>query len=517
MTTGPDSSSYIDYDAFLDPSFSAASFANTLVTSTNNASDNVVDLSTPLSRVLFDVQEIDTHLHNISTSSALPLLEHARTQNASAQTVVSELEKHVRGLTERYKQLEEDVVKRHEVAEEVRLAASRLWVTVKIGRAVQRSLLLGRQLDANMEEALRPRSDKVGAEKGGGRGRDARPGSKDGIAAPSDLSAESTALVRAAHSILTLKALLASSGPGEEGEHLSRINVVATLRTDLLAPAEQRLRGRAQQIVREFSLSSVPAGSGSTVDATSRSSTPSQSQTSRGSTPTSASVTLPTISFAQSSAARSRTAAAAQVLYLLSPPPVSRLIRDFQPTLLISACEAYLRAALTASSTSIARALAALSTLPRVLGEVAARCQNVAALERALQATRVPEHALLLTLKDFPEDPRGPSNGTLSSASLTANLLAHLLDALDTASLPSYFWRSLAGDIGARVQELLGRGGVGARQLRAHRDTLRVTLREAVVKGCEGALGADGREVHGGGGWEREVGVMVGSVLGPLR
>ena len=56
------------------------------------------------------------------------------------------------------------------------------------------------------------------------------------------------------------RALLAASGSDEEGAHLSRIDAIATLHTDLLTPAEQRLRARAQQIVREFSLSSAAEG-----------------------------------------------------------------------------------------------------------------------------------------------------------------------------------------------------------------------------------------------------------------
>lgn len=503
--TDTDIGSYIDTDTILSSDFSAISFANTLVTTTNNASDTVVDLSTPLSRVLFDVQEIDTHLHTLSTGSAEPLLAHAGLQTASAANVLSELEGHVARLTERYKQLDEDVVQRHAVAEEVRLAASRLWVTVKIGRAVQRALLLGRQLDTNMEEAMR-----LGALKGPTTASDSKSAASLG-------SEEAAAVIRAAHSVLALKALLQASGPGEEGEHLSRINIVATLRTDLFAPAEQRLRARAQQIIREFSLSSVPAGA---------TSNPSDVNAQRTSSPSPAQSPA-TISYAQSSSARARTAAAAQALYLLSPVPNSKRLSEFQPQLMIASCDAYIRAALSASSASLARALAALSTLPRVLTEVSARCQNVSALEKLLASTTPPEHALLLTSHDSLENHGGTKNSTSSAQELLQNshngtqdrpktLLTPLLDALDTTSLPSYFWRSLAGDVSHRVTDLMGRGGVGARQLRASRDRLRDSLREAVLRGCEGALAHDRTATAGTSVWEREVGVMVSSVLGPI-
>src|SRR5436190_23523947 len=92
--------SYIDYEAFLDPAFSSASFANTLITSTNNPSDTPLDLSTPLSRVLFDIQEIDTHIHTLTTKSALPLLTHTRDQTDAGQRALQAVEAQGAGLTE---------------------------------------------------------------------------------------------------------------------------------------------------------------------------------------------------------------------------------------------------------------------------------------------------------------------------------------------------------------------------------------------------------------------------------
>ncbi|KAM0667811.1 hypothetical protein ACQRIU_003676 [Beauveria bassiana] len=75
--------SYIDYETFLSPDFSATSFANSLVLATNNPQDTPLDLSTPLSRVLFDAQEIDSHIDLLTTRSAVPLLEHTGSQTAS--------------------------------------------------------------------------------------------------------------------------------------------------------------------------------------------------------------------------------------------------------------------------------------------------------------------------------------------------------------------------------------------------------------------------------------------------
>ena len=101
--------SYIDYETFLSPTFFPSQFANTLVLSTNNASDTPLDLSTPLSRVLFDNQEISTHIDDLTTKSALPLLSHTQEQTVSSQRIVKEIDEQVKSLNDGYKRLEKEV------------------------------------------------------------------------------------------------------------------------------------------------------------------------------------------------------------------------------------------------------------------------------------------------------------------------------------------------------------------------------------------------------------------------
>lgn len=424
--------SYIDYEAFLDPRFSPTSFANSLLLATNNPSDSPLDLSTPLSRVLFDIQEIDTHIHTLSTKSAIPLLARTQEQADAGQRIVSEVESQVASLTDGYQRLEKEVIQRYEAAEEVRLAAERLWQTVKIGRAVGRCLLLGRQLEAQM------------AEVGNGTGKD-----------------DHKSMIRASDTLLSIRALLSASGPDEEGEHLGRINIVLMLQNSLLAPSDSTLRTRAQQIIREFSMSSL-------------------------SSPVAAAT------YAQSEETKSRTTSALLTLCLLSPQ------------LLLSALQAYLRTCLTSSLAAIARALATLPTLDRTLLEVSARCQNIVALESLLETIQPPQRA-----KDDPRAAAAKAHGDFEEPS---NLLAPLLTALDTSSLPSFFWRSLAEGLASRVAELVARGGVAARSLKAQREKVKDSIRECVFRGSQGPGSTKGRE----GAWEREAAVMVGSVLGPL-
>ena len=452
--------SYIDYETFLDPSFSATSFANTLVLATNDPTDTPLDLSTPLSRVLFDVQEVDTHIDNLTTKSALPLLDYTEDRSKASIHILDEVETQVQHLTEGYKRLERDVIEKHEAAEQVQLAAERLCQTVKLGRSVARCLQYARQLETQMGEI-------------GGNGTEQ--GRRDGH----------KAMVPAAHSLLSLRLLFAASAPGGEGEGLNRITVVNTLRNDLIATSERILLSRAQQIVREFSMSSLLA---------------SNSAISQGPGAGQAGT------YAHTEDTKSRTTAALTVLYLLSPVKPLQNATAFQPSLLISALQTYLQTALTSSLASLSRALATIPTLDRTLLEISARCQNIVALEAMLGSTRAPDHPLLQ--RQQPDT--SPSD-----------LLQPLLLSLDTSSLPSYFWRSLASNLSNRVQDILNRGGVSARTLRSNKDRVRDSVRECVHRGSQlPASGLSNKNLEGGasvGNWEREAAVMVGSILGVLR
>lgn len=450
--------SYIDYEAFLDPTFSATSFANTLVLATNNPSDTPLDLSTPLSRVLFDVQEIDTHIDTLTTQSALPLLEYTTEHAQSSQRILQEVEGQVTSLTAAYKTLEKEVIERYETADRIRQTAERLVDAVKLGRAIARSLMLGRQLEAQMAE-FSPAGTLASKRE------------------------DHRAMVRASNTVLQLRQLFAAGRPGEEGEGLDRVNVVTTLKNELVTPAEKAVVARSQQVIKEFSMSSLLSTSGD-----------GQS----GSTST----------YAQIDDTRSRTTSALLTLYLLSPSPSGTTLATFEPGLLISALQDYLQTSLKSSIAALARALAQLPTLERALLEVSARCQNIVALEALLASTKPPTHPLLASSDVQPGD---------ETAKGMPNFLQPLLQSLDTSSLPSYFWRSLASNLSPRVHEIMNRGGVSARTLRTNRDRVRDAVRDCVSRGTQLPSGPLGRaKTVQTGNWEREAAVMVGSIIGVL-
>jgi hypothetical protein len=472
-----DEPSYIDYETFLSPDFSAPTFANSLVLATNNPTDTPLDLSTPLSRVLFDIQEIDSHIDLLTTRSAVPLLEHTRDQTNSSGAIVSQLDGQIKAVNDSYRQLEKEIIQTHTEAEEVRLVATRLCETLRLGRAVARCLQLGRQLEVQHAE-VSPAAVSTG--------------SVASIVA-SRRDTNHRALVRCSETILALRELLSTSTvPGGEGFGVDRVVAVRTLQASVLDPTERSVRETAEKLVREFSVGG-------------------------------------NLTFAQADEARARSVSALHTLYLLSPVPAANTTKKgagethqqakWTPTLMLQSLEAYLRSAIQSSIAGLARGLAALPSLERALAEVAARCQNVVALEAVLEGAKAPVHPLL---SDAPQR-KGSIVGTGSEKE--GNLLQPLLAYLETGSLASYFWRSLAPSLATRVTEIVNRGGVSARTLKTNRTSVGDAIRECVVKGSQlpssvaatkGGRSRGAESEKAAPSWDREVAVMVGSVVGNL-
>ncbi|KAI5301139.1 hypothetical protein KEM55_002200, partial [Ascosphaera atra] len=267
-------------------------------------SDTTLDLATPLSRVLFDIQEIDTHIHNLTSSSALPLITHTQEQVASAERVLENVEAQVQALTEGYARLESDVVERYENAQEVRVAAENSLETLRLAKATGRYLMLGRQLEGQM-----------GALSWSGRSTSGS-GSPAGSPVPGSMGSreDHRALVDASYTLLQLRRLSSPIDENDEGYGLGRINVVRTLKTDLVTPAENTVKSKAQQIISRFSLASLSADAAAAAAATPQLGS---ATLSRSASPGPGGMTT----FAQAEEARAKVASAISALYLLSPTP----------------------------------------------------------------------------------------------------------------------------------------------------------------------------------------------------
>ncbi|KAK6498108.1 hypothetical protein TWF506_004349 [Arthrobotrys conoides] len=495
--------SYIDFDIFLDSEFSPYSFANTLIHATNNLSDTTLDLSTPLSRVLFDLQEIDTHIHTLTTSSAEPLITHAKVSRDNSKALVNSIREQLTQLSASYTRLSKEVLDRHDVAKPLNTVVENLARTTRLLRGCTRCLLLGRQLEVQLSEAIP--TGATDDPRGPRRPRKEDP----------------KALIRAAYTIVELRRMY-SNATGE-APGLETLDVMKTLLNTVITPADRTIKARAQQTIKEFSFAS--SSSSSSTLSTSTDKEPTTSET------------------------RSRATAAILVLHILSPTsytpgtgPASASNAKPPTSLLTSTITSYLQSQLTTSLASISRSLTTLSTLDRTLTEVSTRAANIVALEKILQSipANISTNPSQLTFSTPAFDPTsglsdnanidgsdedsedeiteagGPSS--VNKKENQETLLTPLLSSLDTPSLTTHFFRTLASNLDPRVREIMSKGGLAAKNLRDSRDKVRNGLRDCVIRGVNAGNAAgsssnrSGSTAQDGKGLEGLVGMMFGAV-----
>ncbi|KAJ9650166.1 Conserved oligomeric Golgi complex subunit, partial [Neophaeococcomyces mojaviensis] len=452
----------------------------TSTSSSGVSGDNLVDLTTPLQKTLFDLQEIDTSIHTLTSRSALEILAYTKTQNETAQRLLDKVDEERSRLVTDFERLKVEVLGRYERAEKARLGAERSLKVVRLTRSVGRAVALGRQFETVLAESGLGETGKLGRE-------------------------DHRALLRACDAILRFRELMA----GPDALELGKVNVVRQVRGRVFEDAEAKVLDWARKIVREFSVSSFISTSVAT-------------------------------GVREGEDAKARFTSAVHILYLLSPAPrlEGRRMRkdEFEPEYLLRSLQSYLTTAVTSSAAGIGRGLTQLPGLERALTETSARCQSILSLEILLRHITPPEH-LLLTQDDRTSAKKGKQqqddvednfdhldieddDSVVDEEEEQENLLDSLLSSLDTSSLASYFWRSLASSLSSKVQEIMSRGGVSARTLKSNKEIVRAEVRDCVLRGSKMpsqllSKGGQGKE-EVMGNWEREAAVMVGSVVGPL-
>lgn len=320
---------YIDYPTLLSPTFSPTTFSSTLISQTNHPHEPL-DLTTPLSRVLFDLQEIDTTLHTLTTTSSALLLTHTATTTRASSTLLTAVTAQTAMLNTAYERLRREVVDRGDRAEEVVRVVQNLHATTRVLREVSRGVVLARQVERQVADL-----------EGG----------------------EWSAMVRCCFSLLELGRLL------EQGDALMEVDLARSLNERVYQPTRSNIVSRAKEIITTFSLLTQDTPTPSSTSTTSTTSTP---------TPGAIFTTLSSAS----PALRQKLSSTLQSLSLLSPSDLHTSIRTL------------LQTHITASTTLLTRALTSLTTLDRALAEVSLRSLSVAAVEGYLEGVGLAQTVL---------------------------------------------------------------------------------------------------------------------------
>lgn len=409
--------------------------------------------------------------------------------------------------------MRKEVLERYERAEILRRTATNGLRVARLGAGVTRIMGLARNFEQVMVDAGVSASSTRSV-NGGGVGvssSSSGPASRTGRDDP-------RVLRRACRDLLDFRAVMA----GRDGADLGKLDFVRSVRGRVFEDGEAQLLDWARKIIRDFSVSAFV-----TMNTTASASAAAVTAAVTGMN-----------TYRETEEAKIRFEVACQVLYLLSP--VSRTVSSssvkdgLEVEYLVKALQTYLQNAVSSSAAGIARGLGQLPNLDRACSEVSGRCQNVIGFEVMLAQATVADHPSVKQRQSDTKKAVGDENdeydGDDSDIELDGldlqdqedmpqktNVLELLLRSLDTNSLVSYFWRSLASSLSSRVQEIMTRGGVSARTLKSNRDTVRDEIRDCVARGSKTPAGLAEARSPSTANWEREAAVMVQSVMGPLN
>ena len=408
--------------------------------------------------MLFDLQEVDTHIHSLATATALPLLSFTAQSVATSSAVLNAVDGQLTTLKRAYDHLHSEVVQRSRCAEEVLVVVERLHDVTAQLREIGRALVLARQLEVLIAELTTP---------GGPAG-------------------DHKALVRAGQHIREL----------HDGKVLADVDdgvvLVHQLRTLVFGPAEAFVLSKAREAVLGFEPNAVtnPASTGSAAAAAATATPPANG---------SGDGFGAGLAGRNVEAMKAKATAGALALFLLS--------QHDRGALLTAAVQSLLDAAINGSLVALARSLTAVTTLDRSVGEVAARCQNVVALQTLLAGIPLPSGGLESGGGGggVDMDAGGETAAAASGGGGRRSLLQPLLEQLDTTSLQTLFFRSVAAGLEPRVGQVVARGGANARILRGAKDRVRSAFRACVERGLAVGVGGEQQAV------DFEVSVMVGA------
>lgn len=222
-------SEYVDYEVYLQDSFSPIVFANSLVQATNDLHDLDIDLQTSNKRLRYDLDEVEQRITNLTSSNYQDLIAQASSAGAVAKTLPP-LRTSLEHINSSYAKLQRDILAPYYNAQKLYTALKRLHSTSGLLRALTWYLYLARQLATLLKPIASPSAVPDNP-------RSARVANLDAISA--------TDLLQAAQTVSEIRAQIKSE-PGLRSLHVIRTHESS------LGKVEQKLVYHCQNIIKFY-------------------------------------------------------------------------------------------------------------------------------------------------------------------------------------------------------------------------------------------------------------------------
>lgn len=389
-------SDYVDYEVYLEDSFSPIAFANSLVQATNDSHDAEVDLSTPSKRLRYDLEEVEQRIKDLTANNYEELITQAASAGTSASTLPP-LRASLDHVNSSYAKLQRDILTPYYNAQKLYTALRRLHVTSGMLRSLTWYLYLARQLAMLMKAFAGP----TGV-----------PESPRSVRAANLEAIEPKDLLQAGQTLLELRAQLVSE-PGLRSLQVIRIHEAS------LGRIENKLVLHCQNVIKFYRSKSGDSSGDSSIVRTSSPSlqgSPAQS-------------TISNSSF--NADYETLVTHACYTLFLLKPETLASSIQKFHLSQVSASVNEIVRS-LTSLNMSMSRFNTAFS----------------AASERAQTL-----YTLNVSLESFNKPFQSSAQTSAVPEQSELLLWEFVSSSLDVKSLSASYWRDLARNLEQQIRE----------------------------------------------------------------
>ncbi|RCK63612.1 Conserved oligomeric Golgi complex subunit 5 [Candida viswanathii] len=123
-----------DFEAFLEPDFKAEQFANELLVATNGQDNPELDLTTPIKKLTFDIDECDKRIAKISSSNYESLIANFQQIAECKQILTTRLNPSLDRVNAPFQRIKKEVIEPYDEAVKLNNALKRIHLTLELLR-----------------------------------------------------------------------------------------------------------------------------------------------------------------------------------------------------------------------------------------------------------------------------------------------------------------------------------------------------------------------------------------------
>lgn len=136
-----------DFEAFLEHDFKAEQFANELIIATNGHDNPELDLTTPIKKLTFDIDECDKRIAKISSSNYESLISNFQKITECKQILTNQLNPSLERVNAPFQRIKKEIIEPYDEAVKLNNALKKIHLTLELLRSTSFFIFIIQQIE----------------------------------------------------------------------------------------------------------------------------------------------------------------------------------------------------------------------------------------------------------------------------------------------------------------------------------------------------------------------------------